>query len=72
MTSSVYRDLVYEKGTIMQTISKAEFQSRVKTFQANVRKARLDAALVHGNECDLADARQCGVPEITYIILRSP
>ena len=38
-------------------ISNAEFKDRVSRFQANIRKAGLDAALVHGNEADFANVR---------------
>ena len=38
-------------------ISESEFKARVKKFQANIRAAGLDAALVHGNEADFANVR---------------
>ena len=41
----------------MDMISRAEFETRVKKFQANIRAAGLDAALVHGNEADFANVR---------------
>ncbi len=41
----------------MNCISGAEFTLRVKKFQANIRAAGLDAALVHGNESDFANVR---------------
>jgi len=34
-----------------------EYKNRVRRFQANIRKAGLDAALVHGNEADFANVR---------------
>jgi Xaa-Pro aminopeptidase len=34
-----------------------EFKSRMKQFQANIKAAGLDAALVHGNEADFANVR---------------
>lgn len=41
----------------MNGITTAEFKSRIQHFQANLRKAGLDAALVHGNEADFANVR---------------
>jgi Xaa-Pro aminopeptidase len=41
----------------MNGISRSEFNARVKKFQANIRAAGLDAALVHGNEADFANVR---------------
>lgn len=41
----------------MNIIKDAEFRSRVKRFQENIRAAGLDAALVHGNEADCANVR---------------
>lgn len=41
----------------MQSISEQEYKQRVKKFQANIKKAGLDAALVHGNESDFANVR---------------
>ena len=41
----------------MQAIPKAEYEGRIKKFQANIRKAGLDAALVHSNEADFANVR---------------
>jgi len=38
-------------------IPDSEFHSRIKRFQENIRSARLDAALVHGNESDFANVR---------------
>ena len=38
-------------------IPDAEFKSRVKRLQANIREAGLDAVLVHGNESDFANVR---------------
>jgi Xaa-Pro aminopeptidase len=39
------------------TIPKGEYQKRIKSFQANIRAAGLDAVLVHGNEADFANVR---------------
>lgn len=39
------------------TIPKTEYEDRVKKLQLNLRKARLDAALVHANEADFANVR---------------
>jgi Xaa-Pro aminopeptidase len=39
------------------TIPEQEFKDRVRKLQANVRKAGLDAVLVHGNEADFANVR---------------
>ncbi|NLK83850.1 MAG: aminopeptidase P family protein [Lentisphaerae bacterium] len=39
------------------TIPKTEYQERMKKFQANIKSAGLDAALVHGIECDCAHVR---------------
>ncbi len=39
------------------SISKAEFQERMQKFQTNIKAAGLDAALVHGIECDCANVR---------------
>jgi Xaa-Pro aminopeptidase len=41
----------------MDSIARSEFEARVKKFQANIRAAGLDAALVHGNEADFANVR---------------
>lgn len=41
----------------MNCIPDSEFHSRIKRFQENIRSARLDAALVHGNESDFANVR---------------
>ncbi len=41
----------------MKAITAAEFKSRIQRFQANLRAAGLDAALVHGNEADFANVR---------------
>ena len=41
----------------MKGISDSEFKARIKRFQANLRAAKLDAALVHGNEADFANVR---------------
>ncbi len=38
-------------------ITQEEFQQRMRAFQANIKKAGLDAALVHGNESDFANVR---------------
>jgi Xaa-Pro aminopeptidase len=38
-------------------IPDAEFHTRVRCFQENIRSAGLDAALVHGNEADFANVR---------------
>ncbi len=42
---------------MIPTIKPAEFQERMKKFQANIKAAGLDAALVHGIECDCANVR---------------
>ena len=39
------------------TISKREFEERIKKFQANIRKEGLDACLVHATESDMAHVR---------------
>jgi len=41
----------------MKGISTAEFKLRMKRFQANIKAAGLDAALVHANEADFANVR---------------
>jgi Xaa-Pro aminopeptidase len=41
----------------MAAISKKEFGERMKKFQANIKAAGLDAALVHANEADMANVR---------------
>ncbi len=41
----------------MITIPDSEYKERIKKFQANIRKAGLDACLVHGNEADFANVR---------------
>ena len=41
----------------MSTIPPAEYRERLVRFQANLRAAGLDAALVHGNEADCASVR---------------
>ena len=41
----------------MATIPKSEYRERLLQFQANLRRAGLDAALVHGNESDCASVR---------------
>ena len=41
----------------MATIPNQEYRERMATFQANLREAGLDAALVHGNEADCASVR---------------
>ncbi len=41
----------------MTCIPNAEYQDRIRRFQANIKKAGLDAALVHGNESDMAHVR---------------
>ena len=41
----------------MLSIPDSEYKARIRRFQANLRKARLDAALVHGNEADFANVR---------------
>ncbi len=41
----------------MIRIADKEYQDRVKRFQANIRAAGLDAALVHANEADFANVR---------------
>lgn len=42
---------------MIPSISKTEFQERMRKFQANIKAAGLDAALVHGIECDCANVR---------------
>jgi Xaa-Pro aminopeptidase len=39
------------------TLPKQEYFDRIGQFQANIRAAGLDAALVHGNEADFANVR---------------
>ena len=39
------------------SIPRSEYQERMQKFQANIREAGLDAALVHGNEADFANVR---------------
>ena len=41
----------------MLEIPDQEYKDRIRKFQANIRKAGLDAALVHGNEADFANVR---------------
>jgi Xaa-Pro aminopeptidase len=41
----------------MMAIPDQEYQDRIRRFQANIRAAGLDAALVHGNESDMAPVR---------------
>jgi Xaa-Pro aminopeptidase len=41
----------------MICIPDSEYQDRIRKFQANIRAAGLDAALVHGNEADFANVR---------------
>jgi Xaa-Pro aminopeptidase len=41
----------------MTSIPKQEFHDRIARFQANLTRAGLDAALVHGNEADFAHIR---------------
>jgi Xaa-Pro aminopeptidase len=41
----------------MNCIPDSEFNNRIQRFQANIRSAGLDAALVHGNESDFANVR---------------
>jgi Xaa-Pro aminopeptidase len=41
----------------MNVIPDSEYQERILKFQANIRAAGLDAALVHGNESDFANVR---------------
>jgi len=41
----------------MWAIGDNEYKERVKKFQQNIRKAGLDAALVHANESDFANVR---------------
>ncbi len=41
----------------MICISDAEYRARMRAFQANIRAAGLDAALVHANEADFAHVR---------------
>jgi len=41
----------------MAGIPDAEYKSRIKAFQGNIRAAGLDACLVHGNEADCANVR---------------
>jgi Xaa-Pro aminopeptidase len=42
---------------MVNCIPDSEFHSRIKRFQENIRSARLDAALVRGNESDFANVR---------------
>ena len=51
----------------MNRVPDSEYRARMRKFQANIRKAGLDAALVHGNEADCAN--HAGIPE--YSICRS-
>lgn len=39
------------------TISRSEFAERIRKFQANIKKAGLDACLVHATESDMAHVR---------------
>jgi len=41
----------------MIRIGEGEFRARIRKFQANIRNAGLDAALVHGNESDPSNVR---------------
>lgn len=41
----------------MHCIFESEYRTRIRKFQANIRAAGLDAALVHGNEADFANVR---------------
>lgn len=41
----------------MNCIPDNEYRERMRKFQENIRKAGLDAALVHGNESDFANVR---------------
>ena len=41
----------------MYAIAKPEYFDRIARFQANLRSAGLDAALVHANEADFANVR---------------
>jgi len=41
----------------MIAIPNSEYRARMKKFQANIRAAGLQAALVHGNEADFANVR---------------
>jgi Xaa-Pro aminopeptidase len=41
----------------VKKITTVEFKARMTQFQANIRAAGLDAALVHGNEADFANVR---------------
>ncbi|MBX7255221.1 MAG: Xaa-Pro peptidase family protein [Candidatus Hydrogenedentes bacterium] len=41
----------------MLAIPKKEYLQRIEKFQANIRAAKLDAALVHANEADFANVR---------------
>ena len=41
----------------MTGVPDSEYKTRMKKFQANIRAAGLDAALVHGNEADFANVR---------------
>lgn len=41
----------------MYSIPKNEYLSRIRNFQANIKRAGLDACLVHGNEADFANVR---------------
>lgn len=43
--------------TTTYKINAAGFEQRIIDFQANIRKAGLDAVLVHGNEADFANVR---------------
>lgn len=43
--------------TTTTAISPEEFHQRMRAFQANIKAAGLDAALVHGNESDFANVR---------------
>ena len=41
----------------MLSIPDGEYRARIRKFQANLQAAKLDAALVHGNEADFANVR---------------
>jgi len=41
----------------MNSIPDKEYRERIERFQANIREAGLDAALVHSNEADFANVR---------------
>ena len=41
----------------MNCVPDSEYRARLGKFQANIREAGLDAALVHGNEADFANVR---------------